>query len=160
MARINKTIGYELTIAENVKITPIFRTGSNLLCARNLAKLAGNSNPEKAYCYSISSIIMCNSAIESSLFEYAYFFDRKTYFEEKFIVKGVYKKYKMLFNTRLEKDFHDVNKLVSLRNSITHNEPDNTRENKLVNEITPEKALWAVKVTEEFVKKIIHLGCV
>lgn len=157
MSDENILIDVKFTISNRVKITPIFRTGSNLLCARNLAKLAESSDHEKAYCYSISSIIMCNSAIESSLFEYAYFNHRKTYVKEEFIVKGVYKKYKMLFNTRLEKDFHEINKLVSLRNSITHNEPDNTRENELVDEITPEKALWAVRVTEEFIKEIIHL---
>ena len=153
----NILVDVRFTISKRVKITPIFRTGSNLLCARNLAKQAEKSNPDEAYCYSISSIIMCNAAIESSLFEYAYFFDRETYLKEEFIVKGVYKKYKMLFNTRLENDFHDINKLVSLRNSITHNEPDNTRENELVNEITSDKALWAVRVTEKFVKEIIHL---
>ena len=64
----------------------------------------------------------------------------------------------MLFNTRLEKDYHDINKLVALRNTITHNEPDNSRENELAKEITPDKALWAVKVTEEFVKEIIDLN--
>jgi hypothetical protein len=137
-----------------------FRTGSLLPCARNLAKIAKlfEENEVNSQCNVISCIVMCGTALEASLFEYAYFNEKQIYDDtDNFINRGMYKKYKMLFGKKLKKDFQEVNELVDFRNAIVHNEPDHKsgRERDLAKELNADKALWAVTTTEEFVKHIL-----
>lgn len=143
-------------MVDSNKISVIrFRTGSNLLCAHKLSELVKKLEFQEAYCYIISTILVCDAALESALFEYAYHHNKTIYDEENFKITGIYHKYKLLFDKKLKKDFPEVPKLIAFRNAITHNEPDNQRETILAKELSIDTAKWAVEITEEFTEKLL-----
>jgi len=151
------TITDSVIISDKVNMN-VFRTGSLLPCARQLAKLAKKSEDETTLvCFAMSSIVMSTATIEASLFEYAYKNNKTTYEEKGFNRIGIALKYKALMQNELEEDFKDVDELVSIRNAIVHNEPDHKsgRELNLAKDLSGDKALWAVETTEKFVESIL-----
>ncbi|MDI9436820.1 MAG: hypothetical protein QM405_01960 [Euryarchaeota archaeon] len=157
---VDKKIGIADSGIGNDEINiSVFRTGSLLPCARYLANIAKNSvGTVDEQCFTMSTIIMCTAAIEASLFEYAYNYEKTIYKGNGFARSGIALKYKALKGNKLEDDFKDVDELITIRNAIVHNEPDHKsgRELDLAKELNKNKALWAVKTTETFVKAILQ----
>ena len=150
------SIGDVGIVTESVSIS-VFRLGSLLPCARQLAKMVKKSEEPDLQCFAMSTIMMCTAAIEASLFEYAYKNEKTIYEDKYFRHNGIAKKYIALMGTKIEDDCKDVDELVNIRNAIVHNEPDHKsgRELDIAKYLTGDKTLWAVKTTEEFVESIL-----
>lgn len=144
-----------ITISDSVSFS-VYRTGFLKPCAEKLAQLASESY-EDMQCYAASTIVMSAAAVEASVFEFAHKNRNDIYSKNRFTHKGVRKQYKILFDKELVDDFPDINELIEIRNTIVHNEPDyeSGRELNLATKLTGDKALWAVKTTNKFIKEIL-----
>ena len=152
----NITFQDSIGVYDSYGISAVYRAGTLKLCACKLVEIAKESNDKDGiYCLVTAAIIMCSSAIEATLFQFAHVRKIDVYNLEDFRTWGIRRKYKKLTGRKFKTDFKEANKIIAIRDALIHNEPDNSRELELINNLTVDTSLKAIQTTDNFIKKML-----